>query len=239
VPAFARLNLKPAAEAPEVKLTFRRGVTLRGRVLDPDGKPVKEASLVCPFHPHLGWAEAVARDYSPQPVRVKDGKFELPGCAPGEEFPAYLLEAEGRLGAMVRLTAKAEGEEVTVRLSPCGSVRARFVDGKGNPQRGHGLSVALLLDVRPPVYLSQEEWLGKARRLTSDERGWVTVPGLIPGATYRCSGGRDGVTFTAEGGKVRMLPDQVGSWTASGSSGRWGSMLRMLPDQVVPPPPPK
>jgi RNA polymerase sigma factor (sigma-70 family) len=209
VPAFARVDLKPAAEVPEVKLRVRRGVTLRGRVLDPDGKPVKEASLVCPFHLRLGWAEALAHDYSPEPVRVKDGKFELPGCEPGAEFPVYVLEAAGRLGALVRLTAKAEGEEVTVRLSPCGSVRARFVDGKGNPRRGYGLSVELQLDGRPPVQLSQRELLGAARRLTSDERGWVTVPGLIPGATYHCYGARDGVTFTAEAGKTKALPDQI------------------------------
>jgi RNA polymerase sigma factor (sigma-70 family) len=209
VPALARVDLKPAAESPEVKLTVRRGLTLRGRVLDPEGKPVKEAVLICPFHLRRGWAVALAHDYAPEPVRVKDGSFELPGCEPGVEFPMYVVEAEGRLGAMVRLTAKAEGQEVTVRLSPCGSVRARFVDGKGNPRRGCGLSVSLRMDVRPPVYVSQPELLGKARRLTSNERGWVTVPGLVPGATYSCAGARDGVTFAAEAGKTKVLPDQV------------------------------
>jgi hypothetical protein len=153
--------------------------------------------------------EALAWQGDPEPLAVKEGAFELPGCEPGVEFPAYVLSADGRLGAVARLTAKAEGQEVTLHLAACGSAKARFVDGKGNPQRGRGLSVSLQLDVRPPVWVSQDDLLGKSRRLWSDERGWVTVPGLIPGAMYSCSGTGAGITFTAEAGQTKTLRDQV------------------------------
>jgi hypothetical protein len=94
------------------------------------------------------------------PIMVRDGKFELPGCDPdrtyrlvfvehpwagtafGVEAPhtygqlmmPHLLGQQNKLGATVEVSAKkAAAEPIQVRLAPCGSVKLRFVDGAGKP----------------------------------------------------------------------------------------------------------
>jgi hypothetical protein len=208
VPALERLNLKPGAEAPEVRLTLQRGVTLRGRLLDPDGKPVKRALLVYPFRTSSFWADVVSLDYGPEPVRVEGGKFEVPGCAPGKELLAYFLDAENRWGAKVRLAVKEKGAEVTVRLQPCGSARLRVVDPKGKPRPRGRASLDLVLDGDFPVPLSHRALAPQGVPL-ADKDGWVTVPALIPGARYRTyRGNGEHTDFVPEAGKTQTLPER-------------------------------
>jgi hypothetical protein len=208
VPALARLNLKPGAEAPQVRLALQRGITLRGRLLDPDGKPVERALLIYPFRTRGFWVDVVSLDYYPEPVRVEGGKFEIPGCAPGKEVLAYFLDAENRWGAKVRLVAKEKGGEVTVRLQPCGSARVRVVDPKGKPRPGGKASLELVLDGDFPVYLPQRDLAPRGGPL-ADKDGWATVPGLIPGARYRSFPGGGGPgEFVVEAGKTQTPPER-------------------------------
>ena len=47
--------------------------------------------------------------------------------------PVYFLDAEHRWGAAVEFSGKQAGEELTVRLEPCGQAKARFVGPDGKP----------------------------------------------------------------------------------------------------------
>jgi hypothetical protein len=142
----------------------------------------------------------------------------------------------------VELSAKAAaGKPLTIRLSPTGAASVRLVDGKGKvvkkdlrldlivtPARGKvNPEVALLggpgqsdYAANMPLPVAQKRpgpvsWA--VSPLRPDAEGRVSIPALIPGATYRlrvydernfnlvlCE--RE---FTVESGKTRALPDLV------------------------------
>jgi RNA polymerase sigma factor (sigma-70 family) len=151
--AVVPLGLKPGDKDKELPVVLRRGVTMKGRVVGPDGKPVKHALLFVGEYrpPHEKFLH---------PVLARDGNFELPGCDPdrsyrlvvvdhawltpvmgvealntyGQLWLNQLLGAHIKLGATVEVSAKkAAAEPVDVRLAPSGSVKLRFVDGDGKP----------------------------------------------------------------------------------------------------------
>jgi RNA polymerase sigma factor (sigma-70 family) len=227
--AAAPLDLKDNTEPQAVSLKLRRGVTIRGRALDPDGKPVAEAVLYHPFHLRDNGDIAWFFHYSQEPVAVKDGRFELTGCDPKGKFPAYIFDPKAETGARVVLSGADAKDEVTVRLQPCGKAAMRYVDGDGKPVKGIVPSLQLVLDADADSEMSHRDFLGRPLRVpvASDAEGRVTVSGLIPGATYRypdqirIGGGFGGAglprppaqprlkEFTAEAGKTHELPDII------------------------------
>ena len=66
-------------------------------------------------------------------VHARDGRFELHGFDPEKPTPVYFLDAEHEWGAAVELSGKQAGEDLTVRLQPCGQAKARFVGPDGKP----------------------------------------------------------------------------------------------------------
>jgi hypothetical protein len=153
---------------------------------------------------------------------------------PQHLFNTVFQDGKSRLGAVVDVSAKqADGKPLTVRLAPCGSVEVRFVDKHGKPAKAEPAVELLVTPARGKV--KEEAVLlasplgrilvvglqGKGERpapaLVPNAEGRLTIPALIPGATYRLRGydRRDqGVIlyereFTAESGKTRRLADVV------------------------------
>jgi RNA polymerase sigma factor (sigma-70 family) len=212
------LDPRIGGPAPEVDVRLRRGITLEGRLVDPDGRPVKVAWMFCPSYIPVGYA------YPGQPAPVREGRFEIPGFDPEGKMRVWFLDNVRELGATAELTGReAAGGPVRVKLERCGGVAVRLVDGKGRP-----------LDSSTPLFLQLvvapgESWPlpwgqelkglaadtaagGHFARWSVDDRGVRTVGRLIPGATYRISGplgpgGRPAKDFVVEAGKVRRLPD--------------------------------
>jgi hypothetical protein len=168
----------------------------------------------------------------------------LRGNARGVGVNDLLQPAEKRLGAVVRLSGKnAGGKPVTVKLAPCGSAEITFKNAKGKPIRPP-VWLELVVQDGPSIRQSREKKVAAgetaqlsgpypaplmagaivpARReivgLTVDARGRLSMPVLIPGATYRLklyerlgiSGGdtvfeRD---FKVSSGKSAKLADAV------------------------------
>jgi hypothetical protein len=76
--------------------------------------------------PHLEWLGHT-------PFHARDGRFELHGLDLERSTPVYLLDIDHKWGATVELSGKQSGEEVTVRLQPCGQAKVRFIGPGGKP----------------------------------------------------------------------------------------------------------
>jgi RNA polymerase sigma factor (sigma-70 family) len=208
------LDLKPDVVTHRVEATLRRGVTLKGRVLGPDGRAVARGQLFCRTY--------VATGYTLNPVwslPFRDGRFELPGWDPADPAPVYFLSPELGLGGVLRPGRGDAGKEPTVRLQKCGGARARFVDKQGKPLANQrvvvdvpltpGLSVfdrggpfklkGVAADVAHLANFDPENF----NNLRTDAEGRVTLRNLIPGARHWIVVSRPG------GGMIRVPLDLI------------------------------
>jgi hypothetical protein len=242
-------------------VTVRRGVTLRGKLVGPDGKKVAHAILFAP-------GELIRNDSNflvPFPpggsqarwLPVEDGRFELPGCDPDRTYRFFVLNAKSsqnnpragwavsdgpvrfaggfgsetselfrdgkdRLGAVADIRPPKDSKKtVTIKLVKCGSADIRMVDaeGKAAPTQVH-----LTLEVTPKqgagkAALNAEEMMlaifwPMGTPPTPDAKGRLTIPALIPGATYHLRGMSvievpPLKSFKVEAGKKAKLGDLV------------------------------
>jgi protocatechuate 3,4-dioxygenase beta subunit len=232
--ALVPLDLKPDAEGAEVKATVRRGVTLTGRVLGPDGKPVGRFRVLCRSYIPTGfqwWQRANV-------LEGAGGRFELPGCDPEKEFDLWFFDPKNGLGSAARLSGKqAGGDPVTVRLGRCGSAVVRYVGPDGAPLASPPTPLQIVVTPGAAVLVHQvgfddddqkdleADWVnvealgaGGHEGLRADDKGRVTFPALIPGATYRLlmpggdaervrTKGMPTKDFTVRPGETVTLPD--------------------------------
>jgi RNA polymerase sigma factor (sigma-70 family) len=230
---FARVDLKEDKKSDDVKIKLRRGVAVEGKLVGSDGKPVLRAKMLSGLNVHAGSHQFAVSD----PVEVRDGTFRLRGCDPEKTYTVLFIDSEKELGAAVEISAKkASGEPVTVRLAACGSATGRLIrrDGtplKDYPQPPQYLPLELVVtpgtprnfvpgktgvfaDAMPVGFLDRAHYAGRH----SDKDGLITFPALIPGATYRVTGGYDPKEgfrfkdFKAESGKRLDLGDLKLEW---------------------------
>jgi hypothetical protein len=157
----------------------------------------------------LGWHFA---------TEARGGVFEVHGIDPKGSVTVYFLDAENQCGAVVELSGKQAGQEVTVRLAPCGKATARYVDDKGTPLAGYQASPEIIItpatgglnaDRGSLINLDRHNYWDKVK---TDKDGRVTFPALIPGATYLLERFEKGgfvphKEFTVESGKTVDLGD--------------------------------
>jgi RNA polymerase sigma factor (sigma-70 family) len=222
--AFVKLDLPAKGDPKEVAVTLRRGVTVRGQLLGPDGKPVTKAVMLHRLHVgiDLSWHFA---------AEARDGVFEVHGLDPDKSVPVFFLDAENRCGAVVELSGKQAGEAVTVKLAPCGKATARYLDGKGQPVTNYRAAPDIV--ITPGPWDDYDATVAKGKlladsgslvnldrhnywedRVKTDVRGRITFPALIPGATYRVSRWEKNnwlphKEFTVESGKTLDLGDII------------------------------
>jgi RNA polymerase sigma factor (sigma-70 family) len=220
--ALVKLDLKPQKGAHAVAVTLRRGVTLTGRVVGPDGKPARGVQIF--------YRSYIPQGYITEPVRTlaaPDGNFTLPGLDPDRPQPVFFLDAERQLGARVELPAKASKGPLTVRLQRCGSASVRVLNSDGRPVVGLRPLVEVILTPGAHSWVPEDRGkvsadyalmvnLDRARHngLKTDKEGRVTLPTLIPGAPLRLLGNPPGRgtrdltrSFTVQAGQTLDLKD--------------------------------
>jgi RNA polymerase sigma factor (sigma-70 family) len=175
--AVVELDVKLAEGKREVPVTVHRGVTVKGRLVGPDGKRVKSAVIFVAAH-------RPPYEKTMSPIYVTGGRFEIPGCDPANTYRLTFLEHphavglvmgvesvkgsgqlwlrellgnKGRLGAVAHISAaEAARKPVTVRMAPCGSVRLRFRDAAGKPVAKYTPWLQLVVTPGPTIYEALE-----------------------------------------------------------------------------------
>jgi hypothetical protein len=192
--AIVPLDLKASPASIAVRASLRRGVTVTGKVVGHNGKPVPSAFLLAPTY--LPSASALRSNMLPMRLPVRNGRFEVPGCDPEKSVPVLFFDSQKQEGAVVKLSGKqAGGKSVLVRLAPCGSATARWVDATGRPvSRPPALDILLRpgADLQDSIDRQVDACitvpvlrLGGSSCTTFDGRtGMLTFSCLIPGATY-------------------------------------------------------
>jgi RNA polymerase sigma factor (sigma-70 family) len=110
--ALALLNPAEKTKALEQNLTVEPGRTLRGTVVDPEGKPAKGVTL--------------------NGETLPDGTFTLANLNPRRMKELYFVHAAKGLGLCMEVPLDSD-KPLTVKLQPCGSVTGRIVDKDGQP----------------------------------------------------------------------------------------------------------
>lgn len=132
---------------------------------------------------------------------AQDGAFELRGLDPARPQTVCFLDSEHFWGTTLEVNAgQQKNQELLVKLQPCGSARMRFVDANGQPvpdapqappvgfrfklaagrRTGSGPAA-----IEPgSAYLPSIDPIHYGATLQVGPDGWLTLPGLIPGATY-------------------------------------------------------
>jgi RNA polymerase sigma factor (sigma-70 family) len=110
--AVVPLDLRATDRPKEVKVELRRSVTLQGRVVGPDGKPVKDAvvfvpSELLPVEPTLSIVVGVPIGIRFRAITARDGAFELPNCDPARTYRIYVLSSRPAAGGVKPLPAGA------------------------------------------------------------------------------------------------------------------------------------
>jgi RNA polymerase sigma factor (sigma-70 family) len=179
---------------------LKPGKTVRGRVVGPKGQAVNDAVILT--RQQVDPTNLVWLCYSF--IHAYDGRFELHGFDPENPAPVYFLDVDHQWGAAIELSGKQAGEELTVRLQPCGHAKARFVDPNGKPLAKLGLEMYFQVVMTPGPnrgFMDRGEPLAadaaylpsvdpkhyNRQRFATDAEGRVTMPTLIPGAPYRLS----------------------------------------------------
>ncbi len=194
--ALVPVEAKTGSGPIDVAINLRPGLTVKGQVKGPDDKPVTEGFIITRFN-----VGAQAQRWGGYPIRVRDGRFALPGLEPGRAYSVLVQDAKRRWGAAIEVSAKQIGNEpLMIHLAPAGSARIRLVDSAGKPISGY--RAALQIVVTPGRFQCDFDGSVRGEDLAADAgpglgyssymggpptdaMGWTTFDGLIAGATYR------------------------------------------------------
>jgi hypothetical protein len=221
---FAPLSHALGDRPDPLRITLRRGTTVSGRVVGPDGEAICDGALVCRTVTHP------LRSTVPRPRPIRDGVLELPGCVPGRTYPVFLLDPARRLGAIAELHVLDSGQSPpTIRLTECGTAKVRLVDHVGRPVLGQRPLLRVWLGHDRPSELDEPatlprpgpttaSWFDTVNYLSgphTNADGVAVLPALVPGLEYRVDFGIDGSwvsrsrPFRVAPGQTVRLPDMV------------------------------
>jgi hypothetical protein len=214
-----RINTEPDKPPQPVTIELARGVTLRRRVVRPDGQAAAGKAYARSYLLH----QDDIHSWLP-PIALDEGVLEIPGFDAERSKPIFIFDPEGRCAAVVSPTAsEVDLDDPPIRLQRFGAAKFRFVNDKGKALADFEPLPILIVTPgatpgfsRPDQPLSRESvmWQNVVRPAKvpkTDADGRVTVNDLIPGATYRvlyvgevegAQDWTDGYEFTVRSGET-------------------------------------
>ena len=187
-----------AGDAPhELDASLRPGVTIKARVEGPDRQTITGGFVLTSLHIET-FNPFWRGDYH---VPIRDGRFELHGLDPNGSARIHVLDAEHEWGASVDVSGKQAGEDLTIRLQPCGRAKVRFLEPDGMPAVKKQLHLEIVATPGPSsdslASRDQAKLTADASLVSNvdrkhywnapgtDAEGRITLISLIPGALYR------------------------------------------------------
>jgi hypothetical protein len=197
--AAARIDPQPGAAALRGELVLEPGLSVGGRLVDPDGRPVTGATT-SGLRNYVGGIPV-------QTTLLDDAEFTAIGLDPASPRIVWFLNKPRTLGAAVVLPGPGAGPgrgPITVTLQPCGTLLGRMLDADGQPKR----NVEVMAMIQHESLRSGGFGADVAR---TDVDGRFRITGLIAGVTYRLSGldvpRMAAMDITLRIGEVRDLGD--------------------------------
>ena len=177
---FDYLDFDIRANMPLVTIKVEKAVRIRGKVVDPDGKPVAGATVA----PANGRTNSITGDTRYSYVTKEDGSFEA--ILPASKKSKYNLIAHDGAYKQWRKWANGVGEllatkpgevveDVVLRLSPMAVIRGTVKDLSGKPVAGHKVRV-VNADLRGNDYYDPET--------KTDKKGRFELKFARPGKQY-------------------------------------------------------
>ncbi|HVK09851.1 MAG TPA: carboxypeptidase-like regulatory domain-containing protein, partial [Gemmataceae bacterium] len=199
------VEVKPGDQAKSVTLKLERGRSVKGRVLDPYGKPLAGCLVR-----GLKSSKTVFGLWEREPM--KSAEFEARDIGSGKPRAVAFIHKERKLAGTVRVNG-GEKEAVEVRLAPWATLRGRLVDADGKPMVDVRLGFVQSLEDPDPVGAGDLP----GRDAKTDADGRFTLSGFAPGVRYSLAAignsriyatfGRD---LQFEAGEAKDLGDVVG-----------------------------
>jgi protocatechuate 3,4-dioxygenase beta subunit len=202
--AIVPVAFKDGMDPKPLEIPLRRGVTVQGKLIGPDGQPVQGAVLISRLMITRAMNDVIQ---SPSPVAnvPVSASFELKGCHPDKSYPVIFFQEQKGWGALVHLSGKQADKPLDVRLQPCGSAKARFLTAEGRPVAGgDGRGLLLVLGAGDTTFWAEFIWHSNIREdWRTDSEGRITWRDLVPGVTYRINNRE----FTVKSGETLDLGD--------------------------------
>ncbi len=171
--ALAEIHPDPDALELTRDLEVDPGRTLRGTVLDPEGRPIAGA-LAAGLVPVAFWGDRT----------LEGAEFEATGVDARRPRRIYFRH-DGRKLAGSALLLGTEAGPLVVRLQPWGTLAGRLVDAEGRPRADLGLT-----NTRPLAFDPAQGF--RPGPLAVDAAGRFRADGLVPGLKYRAEALKDG-----------------------------------------------
>jgi RNA polymerase sigma factor (sigma-70 family) len=208
-------ELKEGAKALDIPL--RRGVTLRGTVLDPDGKRVSNGTILCPGELAPPDTTGGAFFFSggatlPRGMSFTHGRFELRGCDPARTYRVFVLDV---VGGSIEYSPLEGAGRLRMSKALSGNFLAKaaaVVEVSAAKAKGGELTVRL----QPPgsAQLKLRDAAGKPSRIVPFVELEVTPDrGPVQGERAAVTEGGGPVVV---GFKTAMTPDAEGRLTIRG-----------------------
>jgi protocatechuate 3,4-dioxygenase beta subunit len=231
-------------EVPVVRLS--RGATVRGSVLDPDGRPVADAKVQASPAREGSLVTGMESlfDAPQETVADSDGRFELAGLPEGK----LSLTASGTVHApgVAKVEVGAAGTTATVelRLRRARTLRVRVLGPDGAPVAGATASAVVEADEDAPVFSmpamaasGPDGWLSFERqprvplRVKAQKDDYVDADAVVPGEadTFELRLGRLSPQDRARVAEIdaemaRLLEAMQGGNASADVSERWRAL---------------
>jgi protocatechuate 3,4-dioxygenase beta subunit len=181
---------KDNALVKDVTLEPAKFLTLKGRVVGPDGKPLTGVTV-----------QGLSRRRFDE-TTLEGPEFTVEGIDPRMNRHMIFRHKKKNLGLFLTIQGGKASEPFIVKLQQCGSASGRLVDPSGEPIDGRGVQVGGVTSVLVG---------GGSQSMKTDKKGRFRFEGLVPGYSYHMMVenviGRIVATAVVEPGKNKDLGD--------------------------------